>query len=179
MAYYEQGNLDEAEKQYQKAIQTNPNYVEAHNNLGNIYFRKERFEEALAEYKKTVEIKPDYAQGYFNLGSTYLQQNKPEEAIESFQRALEINPKYARPTITLPGSITRKRIINCHRACGSGWETGKSSLIHFFWSDLNPIDKGKGERDMENVRSWRVWSSETRNSIKALQNPRSSLFLEA
>ena len=67
------GDLNEATAQYQKALQINPNYVEAHNNLGIIYFRKGKMDEALSEYQKAIEIKPDYAKGYYNIGNVYRQ----------------------------------------------------------------------------------------------------------
>ena len=34
IAYYAQGKFDEAAKEYQEAIRINPNYADAHKNLG-------------------------------------------------------------------------------------------------------------------------------------------------
>jgi tetratricopeptide (TPR) repeat protein len=72
-----------------------PNYAEAHTNLGTIYFRQGLFDQALVEHQRAVEIKPEYAKGYYNIGSVYRENRKIEEAIASFKKALEINPKYA------------------------------------------------------------------------------------
>jgi len=87
--------LTREEAEYQKTLQIYPNYVEAHTNLGIIFFRQGLLDQSLAEYQKAVEIKPEYAKGYYNIGSVYRQKKNLDEAITSFQKALEINPKYA------------------------------------------------------------------------------------
>jgi hypothetical protein len=40
---FQKGQVDEAMAQYQKALEINPNYAEAHNNLGNALFKRGRW----------------------------------------------------------------------------------------------------------------------------------------
>ena len=44
--------------QFQKALEINPNYAEAHNNLGNALFQKGQVDEAMAQYPKGLENQP-------------------------------------------------------------------------------------------------------------------------
>ena len=39
-SYYKQGNLDQAIAKYQKALQIDPNFAQAHNNLGLVYYNQ-------------------------------------------------------------------------------------------------------------------------------------------
>ena len=87
--------IDEAIAQYQKALEINPDYMEAHNNLGNAFARLGRFEEAMAQYRKALEIKPDYVEAHYNLGVTFARLGRIDEAIAQYRKALEIKPDYA------------------------------------------------------------------------------------
>ena len=44
-----------------KALEIQPDYAEAHNNLGLALAAAEQFDEAIAHYRKALEIKPDDA----------------------------------------------------------------------------------------------------------------------
>ena len=53
---YYQNNLNAALEQWQKAIQINPNYIEAYNGCGNAYKNLKKFEEAVQSFKKAIQI---------------------------------------------------------------------------------------------------------------------------
>ena len=44
-----------------------PDFAEAHSNLGNALQELGRLEEAVASYRKALAIKPDYAEAHHNL----------------------------------------------------------------------------------------------------------------
>lgn len=54
--YYEQGKLDHAIASYQKALQLEPNFPEAYNNLGNALREAGRPEEAIACYTACIQL---------------------------------------------------------------------------------------------------------------------------
>ena len=62
--YYLDKNMDNAEKEFQKALKLNPKEKMAHNNLGLIYSNKNKLKEAEEEYKKELEINPYYDNDY-------------------------------------------------------------------------------------------------------------------
>ncbi|MDZ7611484.1 MAG: tetratricopeptide repeat protein [Candidatus Moranbacteria bacterium] len=63
-----------------------------HNNLGDVYTRREEYEKAVKEFKKAIEQKPGYADAYHNLANTFYKMGETQKAIENFQKALEFNP---------------------------------------------------------------------------------------
>jgi tetratricopeptide (TPR) repeat protein len=84
----EGGKLDEAEKEYRRALEIDPTYADAHNNLGYLLERQGRLAEAATEYRKAIEAKPDSRQAHFNLGRILVNQQEYQEAIEQFQQTL-------------------------------------------------------------------------------------------
>ena len=68
--------MDEAIGQFQKALEINPNYAEAHNNLGNALLQKGQVDEAMAQYQKALEINPNYAEAHNNLGDALFKKGR-------------------------------------------------------------------------------------------------------
>jgi len=77
-------------KELEKELKENPNNVEAHFMLGQVYSSsyQRRYEEALKEFRRTVEIDPSFAKGYFWLGNTYETLQRHEEALAAFEKAI-------------------------------------------------------------------------------------------
>jgi len=61
------GRYDEAEVQYQRAIEINPADAEAHNDLGNIAMLRGQTQKAAGLYARAMELKPDYQVARQNL----------------------------------------------------------------------------------------------------------------
>jgi tetratricopeptide (TPR) repeat protein len=72
-----------------------PDYVEAHNNLGNAFNGLGKLDEAVASYQKALAIKPKFAEAHNNLGSTLDDLGKRDEAVASYRKAIAIKPNYA------------------------------------------------------------------------------------
>ncbi len=73
----------------------NPDYAEAHDNLGAALSKKGRLDDAIAEYHRALELKPDYAEAHANLGVALYRKGRLDDAIDEFREALELNPDYA------------------------------------------------------------------------------------
>lgn len=80
---------------YERAIENNPNYVEAYNNLCFLYYELGENDKAISSCKKAIEINPNYAKAYNNLASAYKEINKLEDAVTCYKKAIELNPEYA------------------------------------------------------------------------------------
>jgi tetratricopeptide (TPR) repeat protein len=87
--------LEEAIASFSKALQINPDFAQAHNNLGIALKDQNRLEEAIGSFSKALQIKPDYAEAHNNLGLVLQEQGRMGEAIASFSKALQIKPDYA------------------------------------------------------------------------------------
>ena len=94
-AYKGLDQLDAAFEAYKKAIYINPNFAEAHNNMGIILKDQGNLEEAIEAYNKALAIKPDFAEAYNNMGNALQEQGKLEEAMEAYAKSLTIKPDNA------------------------------------------------------------------------------------
>ena len=77
---------------YGHALEANPDFAEAHNNLGNALQALGRRDEATASYHKALAIAPDYAEAHYNLGNALKAQGKPDDAVARYHKALAIAP---------------------------------------------------------------------------------------
>src|SRR5438128_1656631 len=57
----DRGWLDEAIKEFKKAIELDPESAHAHDNLATVYSEKKLYREALKEYLTALELEPDSA----------------------------------------------------------------------------------------------------------------------
>jgi tetratricopeptide (TPR) repeat protein len=83
--------LNLAEKYYRLALRANPQYAEAVNNLGTIYYAKKSYRRAVNQYKKALRINDQSAAVWSNLGMGYFARKDYGHAAESFQRALMLD----------------------------------------------------------------------------------------
>jgi uncharacterized protein (TIGR02466 family) len=93
-AAHKKGLYKEAEENYKKAIEFNPDLAVSHNNLGVLLKGLGRLEEAIVSFKKAIKLKSDYAECYNNLGISLKEIGKLDEAKISFIKAIKLNPKY-------------------------------------------------------------------------------------
>jgi tetratricopeptide (TPR) repeat protein len=63
-----QKRTEKAIEMYKKAIEVNPQYSYAYNNLGNIYKNSGEYEEAIKCYENAVEHRSNYTLCFANLG---------------------------------------------------------------------------------------------------------------
>ena len=87
--------LDEALESYNKAIEIDPNYAQAYNNLGIAFQKLNRINEAVFNYKKAISLKTDFAEAFNNLGTAMMLLNNTNEALKFFDKSLQIKSDYA------------------------------------------------------------------------------------
>ena len=78
-----------AEKAYRRALEINPYYAEAHNNLGVIEEQRGTLGRRRQHFREAIADRPDYPLARFHLGRILVNQEKYEEAIPQFLRCLE------------------------------------------------------------------------------------------
>ena len=86
--------FDDAIDSYKNALKINPDYAEAHYNMGIALKDKGDLETAISSYKNALKIKPGYAEAYFNMGNILKDKGDFDDAIDSYKNALKINPDY-------------------------------------------------------------------------------------
>ena len=91
---YNDENYVDAEVQYKKALEQNPNYEKANYNLGNAIYQQNRFKEALPLYdlvSKTTESKLNKAESFHNTGNSMMKEKQYDKAVEAYKNALRNN----------------------------------------------------------------------------------------
>jgi Flp pilus assembly protein TadD len=88
----EEGNVDEAIRQYHASIELQPSYANAHYNLGTLLGRSGRAEEAIREYEEAIRLDPDHLQALNNLGTVLALRGETDRAMGYFQRAVRLRP---------------------------------------------------------------------------------------
>lgn len=84
---------DEAIELLQKAIKIDPNFVEAHMFLAEIYAENKKYKEALEEGKTAVAISPDFFKSaYYSMGFWCLKLQQYDQAEQNFKQYLSYKP---------------------------------------------------------------------------------------
>jgi tetratricopeptide (TPR) repeat protein len=82
------GNVSEAKKNYERALQYNPDNAEAALNLGTIYFISDRKpKDAKRMYEQAIKINPDYGLAWFNLGTINEELGDDQGALACYEKA--------------------------------------------------------------------------------------------
>lgn len=92
---YTKNEYVEAEINYRKSLEQDPNRKEGLFNLGNALYEQERYEEAHEKYNEviqTIKDKKERADAFHNLGNSFLNSKKLDEAIEAYKNTLKLNP---------------------------------------------------------------------------------------
>jgi len=84
------GKLDEALSLYQKAVQLDPRFIVAYNDMGIIYEAKGMPEQAEKSYLKAIELEPGYLSSYSNLALLYESQRDFEKAATYWQKRIDL-----------------------------------------------------------------------------------------
>ena len=77
-----------------KTIQTTPNSVKSHYNLGYYYLKANVLSQAEEEFRKAIEIDKNYAPAYNNLGLIYKELGNNDKALQYYLKTLEIDKNY-------------------------------------------------------------------------------------
>jgi len=93
IAFHQLLQLDSARKNYEQAVRLKPDYAEAINNLGTVYYAKKSFRRSITFYKRALKLSPEAASIYSNLGTAYFARKQYVEATDAFQTALKLDPE--------------------------------------------------------------------------------------
>lgn len=93
---FENSEYQQAEKNYSKALETNPSSNNAAFNLGASRYVQENFEEAAKDFNKaaSMSLKAEKeAEALYNLGNSMMSLEKYQESIEAYKQALRLQPE--------------------------------------------------------------------------------------
>ena len=95
---YEDQKFKEAEVDYMKALEKNPESFKGQYNLGGALYKQENYQDASDLYNSLTMKSPDrteQANAYYNLGNSLLKAQKYPESVEAYKNSLRLNPSDA------------------------------------------------------------------------------------
>ncbi len=87
-----------AQLKFEQAIRENPNFAEAHNDLGFTLRQQgpQNYPKALEQYNKAIELKPRMAETYEYRGVLFAKMGRKADAEKDLATLKKLNPKLAR-----------------------------------------------------------------------------------
>jgi len=93
LEYRQAADYKGAEAIYRKALELNPNNLQARHDLGVVLFMQNQHEEAIRQFKDILAKDPKFVKAYYNLAVVYEQREEFDEAIKNCREALTIDPR--------------------------------------------------------------------------------------
>lgn len=95
LLYRDKGLLDDAVREFQRAIAIEPRYARARNNLGVVYLTQRKLDAASSEFHAALALDPRNVESLVNLSTVEKDSGRKEEARTALVRALEIDSRSA------------------------------------------------------------------------------------
>ena len=134
----------QAEQNYKKAIELNPNYPTAHQWYGEMLTRLGRHDEAIAEIKRAKELDP--LSLVINSDMIYIlsMARRYDEAIEQGKRTLEMDPRWG---------FASGQLVDAYLYKGSYEEALAAREIFIQNSDRSPDEKTAAMEELASIRN--------------------------
>lgn len=109
-----QDQLEAAVAQYRTALQLQPDYSQAHNNMAGALLQLRRPAEAIEHYRKVLELRAgrapnELAAAHYNLANALTEEHQLNEAAGHYEQAIELRPDYADAHINLGNALAQQR----------------------------------------------------------------------
>ena len=83
---------ESAEFMFRKALELNPDNLEAHLSLSYLLSNRGIYDEAISHLEEVIRLEPRLAKARSNLGYVYMRKGNPDEAFGCFSEAVRLNP---------------------------------------------------------------------------------------
>lgn len=84
-----------------RAVAANPNYAEAHFNLGAMLATAERLEEAAVHFQRAAALKPENVEAHARAAAALMNLERLQEAEAAYRRVLALRPDYVSALVDL------------------------------------------------------------------------------
>ena len=163
--WYYDFDFARANREFQRAIELNPNYATGHQQYGNNTLSAlGRVDEAIAEGKRAVELDPLSLVINADLGMNYYYARRYDEAISQLRKTLEMDPGYYYAHVNLGQVLAAKRafgeaILEYQKACALNDDPFVLGLLgHAYASSGNRTEALKILAQLKEVSSQRYVS---------------------
>jgi len=104
----ERSALEEAIREFRRAVEIDPAFVEAQTNLGHFLARRGSPQEAIVHLHRALAIEPGFVNAHNSLGNILADRGALDEAIQHFHRALQTNPRSAMTRYNLGRALAKR-----------------------------------------------------------------------
>jgi predicted TPR repeat methyltransferase len=147
-----------------KSLDSSPDFLAAHQNLGNIYQETGKTADALECYQKVTTLNPADAEGHSNLCIALQHLGRLDEAIESGRKATALAPKNKVSWVNLANALTIasrfEEAIECYQqslALDNRFYAAHSGLCHctYRWErSTKGVEGKKMEKTLAAYQQW-------------------------
>ena len=95
IVYMEIDEPDKALGAFEKALENDPDYIPAYNNIGTVYSRIRQYDKSIPFFQTALKINPNYTQARGNLAVAYERTLDWENALNTYKQLLDMEPKSA------------------------------------------------------------------------------------
>ncbi len=92
LSYYSQGNFDQAERQWLKALELKDNAA-IRLNLALAYKDQERFDQAMQSLEKAVVLNPKFPQAHYEMSQLFILNKEMNQAVRHFKKVIRLAPR--------------------------------------------------------------------------------------
>lgn len=93
-AFYNEGDINQALSDYNKAIDIDPTLIYPYDDRGLIYAQQGKLAQAITEYDKAIKLNPYFPKVYDDRALGYIKQNNYSQALKDLNKAIKLNPEY-------------------------------------------------------------------------------------
>lgn len=130
---FEQGDIPSAISFFKRAIDLDPNFIDAYYNLGAIYKKQKNYSESAKAFQKAVDLNPKDYEATFELANSYLNLKDNQNAKKYFSVIPSSFPKYGEVARNLAnieqGSAGQPQIANTAKSGGTDLDTNQAQLL--------------------------------------------------
>lgn len=128
-----QGRVAEGTLHLEEALRLNPDFPEAHYQLGALAGGRGQWAEAASHARAALKLRPEFAEGHCQLGVALDSQGQTSEAIHHYGAALRLKPDYAEAHKYLGKALLRQQRIS-------------EAVTHLErWLELEPTPQGHSD----------------------------------
>ena len=91
-AYYGLGLFEQAAREFKRALELSPEFVDIRTRLGNVYRDMGRSEDAIVAYRRVKEERANYLPARLALGITLFSLERKQEAVAEWQECVSLAP---------------------------------------------------------------------------------------
>jgi tetratricopeptide (TPR) repeat protein len=91
----------EAIQAYKRALECDPDFADAHCNLGSVYFNQDRLASSRICFERALVIDPNHVEANLNLATLLEDEGRYQMALRHYKVAIEADPMYADAHVSL------------------------------------------------------------------------------